>query len=159
VADYTRDPLGGPFDAAILIYLDVGVLDDGARDRLLDGVRDALVPGGHFAFDVHAPARPRPLDAHLEVHASDGGFWRPGPHVVVETAYRYGRDLDLAQHAVFEPGGRVTVYRVWDRAYGLGELRRLLHRHGFELEAAWSDLAGTPLRRGSPELGVLARRR
>ena len=159
VADYTREPLGGPYDAAILVYLDLGVLGDAARDRLLDGVRSALAPGAAFAFDVHGLARPRPPDGHLEVFERDGGFWRPGPHVVVETTYRYGRDLDLAQHAVFEPDGRVTAYRVWDRAYGPAELRRLLRRHGLGVEAAWSDLAGTPWHRRSPELGVLARRR
>jgi SAM-dependent methyltransferase len=46
VADYTRTDLGGPFDAALLIYLDFGVLADDARDRLLTGVQASLRPGG-----------------------------------------------------------------------------------------------------------------
>jgi hypothetical protein len=32
VADYTRVALGGPDDAAVLIYLDFGVLPDEARE-------------------------------------------------------------------------------------------------------------------------------
>ncbi|HYO41760.1 MAG TPA: class I SAM-dependent methyltransferase [Candidatus Limnocylindrales bacterium] len=156
--DYTIDPLGGPFDAAILIYLDFGVLPDAPRDRLLDAVRGALRPGGAFVFDVHALARPRPADASIEVQRSDGGFWRPGPHLVVETRYRYGEDLDLAQHAVID-GASITTYRVWDRAYSVTGLRTLLARHGLRVEAVWSDLAGAPHRRSSPTLGVLARRR
>lgn len=159
VGDYTRDPLGGPFDAAVLVYLDFGVLDDRGRDALLDGVRGALRRGGRFALDVHAPTRPRPPDAMVVAQASEGGFWRPGPHLVVETAYRYGRDLDLAQHAVVEPSGAVTVYRVWDRAYAPADLRRLLARHGLVVEEAWADLDGTPRTRSSPVLAVLARRR
>ena len=83
VGDYTRDPLGGPFDAAVLVYLDFGVLDDRGRDALLDGVRGAVRRGGRFALDVHAPTRPRPPDATVAAHASEGGFWRPGPHLVV----------------------------------------------------------------------------
>jgi SAM-dependent methyltransferase len=159
VADYTRDTFGGPYDAAVLVYLDFGVLDDAGRDAVLDRVRSALRPGGRFALDVHGRARPRPGDATVTVGLADGGFWRPGPHLVITTAYRYGQDVDLEQHAVVEPQGTVTVYRVWDRAYGLGDLRRLLGRHGLVLEAAWSDLDGTPWRRDSPVLAVVARRR
>lgn len=159
VGDYTRDPLGGPFDAAVCIYLDVGVLDDDGRDRLLDAVRLALRPGGRFAFDVHAPGRRRPADGAVTVERSDGGFWRPGPHVAIESTWRYGSDLDLTQVAVVDEDGEVTTYRIWDRAYGVGELRRLLARHGFRLEVAWEDLAGTPWSRRSPTVAVVARRR
>jgi hypothetical protein len=66
-------------------------------------------------------------------------------------------DLDLAQHAVID-GASITTYRVWDRAYPVAGLRALLARHGLRVEAVWSDLAGTPYRRTSPTLGVLARR-
>jgi SAM-dependent methyltransferase len=158
VGDYTTASLGGPFDAAVLIYLDLGVLSDAPLDRLLDGVRAALRPGGAFAFDVNAMARRRPPDAAVTVYQAFGGFWRPGPHLVIETTYRYGADLDLAQHAVVEPDGSVTVYRVWDRAWSLRSLRTRLARHGLRVEGAWEDLAGTPRRRGSPTLAVVARR-
>ncbi len=157
VGDYTTDALGGPFDAAVMIYLDFGVLPDAPRDRLLDAVRTALRPGGRFAFDVHAPDRKRVADAAIAVERSEGGFWRPGPHLVVETTYRYGDDLDLNQYAVVA-GGAITTYRVWDHAYSVTRLRDLLRRHGFAIEAAWSDLAGAPRRRSSPTLGVVARR-
>jgi SAM-dependent methyltransferase len=157
VGDYTADQLGGPFDAAVMIYLDFGVLPDAPRDRLLDAVRLALRPGGLFAFDVHGPSRERVTDAAISVRQVDGGFWRPGPHLVLETTYRYDEDLDLNQYAVVA-GDSMTTYRVWDRAYSVTDLRALLRRHGFGLTNAWSDLAGTPRRRSSPTLGVVARR-
>ncbi|HSK53155.1 MAG TPA: class I SAM-dependent methyltransferase [Clostridia bacterium] len=158
IADYTAETLGGPFEAAVLIYLDFGVLPDEPRDRLLDGVRAALTSGGRFALDVHAPARRRAPDAGVTVERSSGGFWRPGPHLAITTTYRYGPNLDLTQHAIFEPGRASTVYRVWDRAYGIAELRTLLRRHGLRLEATWSDLTGRPWSRRSPVLAVVARR-
>jgi len=159
LGDYTAEGLGGPFDAAVLIYLDFGVLPEEPRDRLLDAVRAALRPSGVFAFDVHAPARPRVPDGRVLVERSDGGFWRPGPHLVIETTYRYDANVDLNQHAIIDDDGRITTYRVWDRAYSVGELRSLLARHGLRVEAVWSDLEGSPWRRSSPALGVVARRR
>lgn len=79
VGDYTAIDLGGPYDAAVLIYLDFGVLADASRDRLLDAVYGALRPGGAFAFDVNTPVRRRVADGRIEVTRSSGGFWRRGP--------------------------------------------------------------------------------
>jgi SAM-dependent methyltransferase len=158
VADYTTARLGGPFDAAVLIYLDFGVLPDGPRDHLLDAIRDSLAPGGAFAFDVRSPARRRVADGAISVARHDGGFWRPDRHLVAQTTYRYGEALDLTQYAVVDVRGRITTYRVWDRAYGVGDLRALLSRHGLRVAATWSDLTGLPWRRRSPTIAVLAKR-
>jgi SAM-dependent methyltransferase len=157
VEDYTSSQLGGPFDAAALIYLDFGVLPDAPRDRLLDSLRLALRPGGVFVFDVHAPSRQRVADSAVRVERADGGFWRPGPHLVIETTYRYGEGLDLNQYAVVA-GASITTYRVWDRPYTVTQLRLLLRRHGFAIDDVWSDLTGAPRRRSSPALGIVARR-
>jgi SAM-dependent methyltransferase len=157
VGDYTAMDLGGPFDAAVLIYLDFGVLTDDGRVRLLEAVRSALSPGGRFAFDVHSSAHHRVPDGRIAVYRLHGGFWRPGPHLLAETTYRYDGNLDLNQHAVIDANG-VTTYRVWDRAYSLRDLRRLLKRHGLEVESRWADLAGTAWNRASPSMGLVARR-
>jgi SAM-dependent methyltransferase len=157
VGDYTTCRLDGPFDAAVLIYLDFGVLSDTPRDRLLDSLRLALRPGGAFVFDVHAFSRERVGDSTVSVERADSGFWRPGPHLVFETSYRYSDGLDLSQYAIIA-GASITTYRVWDRPYSIAQLRLLLRRHGFTIDDVWSDLAGTPRRRSSPTLGVVARR-
>ena len=158
VADYTRADLGGPYDAAVLIYMDFGVLAQPQRDRLLDAVSAALVPGGWFALDVFTPRRSRRPDGSVRVGIAEGGFWRPDRHLVVETTYRYGPRITLDQTAIVDSRGTVTAYRVWDRTYGLAELRGVLRRHGLVIERHWADLAGTPWERSSPTLGVIARR-
>ena len=158
VGDYTAEPLGGPYEAAVMIYLDFGVLPDEARDRLLDAVRTALIPGGAFAFDVYGTPRPRVTDAAISVERSAGGFWRPDPHLVIETTYRVGANLDVNQYAIVTDQDVIT-YRVWDHAYSVGELRTLLRRHGLRIDAVWSDLTGAPFRRASPTIAVLARSR
>jgi SAM-dependent methyltransferase len=157
VGDYTRDPLGSGYAAVLLIYLDFGVLDDAARDRLLRAVHGALAPGGAFAFDVHALRRRRQPDACLTVTKHDGGFWRPDPHLELTTTYRFGEDLDVTQHAIVERS-RVTTYRVWDRAFSPAALRRMLGEQGFDLAAQWADLTGKPLRERSTTLAVVARK-
>lgn len=157
VADYTSSQLGGPFDAAVLIYLDFGVLPDAPRDQLLDSLHLALRPGGAFVFDVHAISRVRVADSAVSVERSDGGFWHPGPHLVIRTTYRYGGGLDLTQYAVVA-GASITAYRVWDRPYSVTQLRLLLRRHGFGIDDVWSDLTGARRRRSSAALGIVARR-
>ena len=158
VADYTQAELGGPYDAAVMIYLDFGVLADDPRDRLLAAVRASLRPGGIFAFDVKTPARARVSDGHIEVSRRDAGFWRPGPHLLIQTSYRYDGDLDLDQHVIVDGDG-ITTYRVWDRAYSLTALRRLLVRNGLHPFARWEDFTGTEWRRRSPTVAATARRR
>jgi SAM-dependent methyltransferase len=146
VEDYTSSQLGGPFDAAALIYLDFGVLPDAPRDRLLDSLRLALRPGGVFVFDVHAPSRQRVADSAVRVERADGGFWRPGPHLVIETTYRYGEGLDhdlprlgpaLHRHAAAPPA---AAPRLRDR-------RRLVRPHRGPTPAF---LAGAGYRREAP---------
>lgn len=158
VADYTTTDLGGPYDAAVLIYLDFGVLADDARDQLLTAVHASLRPGGTFAFDVKTPARTRVRDEQIGVSWQDAGFWRPDPHLLVETSYRYDGDLDLEQHTVVVGDG-ITTYRVWDRAYSIAALRGLLARHDLDAVARWEDLTGATWRRRSPTVAVVARRR
>ena len=158
VADYTTTDLGGPYDAAVLIYLDFGVLADDARDRLLAAVRAALRPGGTFVFDVKTPARPRVRDGHIEVSWQGAGFWRPGLHILIETSYRYDDHLDLEQHTVVVGDG-ITTYRVWDRAYPAADLHSLLASHGFTPVAQWEELTGREWRpRKSPTVAMAAQR-
>jgi SAM-dependent methyltransferase len=158
LGDYTTDELGRPYEAAAMIYLDFGVLADAPRDRLLAAVAEALIPGGAFAFDVNAPGWARVRDGGITVTRHEHGFWRPEPHLVVETTYRYGSHLDLTQYAVIDADGQITTYRVWDRAYSVTELRRLLSRHGLQVESIWSDLDRQPWRRSSDVVAVVARR-
>jgi SAM-dependent methyltransferase len=158
-ADYRRLDADREFDAAILVYFDFGTFGDGDRDAVLDAVRDALVPGGRFAFDVYAGARRAERTVGTEWECHDGpGFWRDGPHLVLGGTHAYpDRDAVLDQHVVVGADGEASVYRFPERHYDPADLRAVLTDRGFAVEGVRADLRGTPHAEGSESIGVVAR--
>lgn len=158
--DYLDFDETASFDVVTLIYGDYNTFSDEDRGRLLDRVRRALVPGGWFVFDVTTRA-------HHEVSNSgsgwsahpEGGFWRPGPHVVLARHHMYGElDLALDQYIVLDADGELRVYRNWFRYFDAGAITAELEQGGFVVRDLYSDLAGSQLNAGGPWIGVVAQR-
>jgi SAM-dependent methyltransferase len=147
------------YDAVSLIYGDFCPLPPEDRATLLDRVHRALKPGGRFVFDLSTPR-------HHELYglksnwysAPKGGFWKPGPHFVLERGFPYPDDMYLDQYVILEPGQEVTIYRFWFQDYGPERIAAELADHGFEMVAHWGDLAGTLYTAESEWLGVVAQR-
>lgn len=150
----------GVFDAALIIYGQLGALTDHDRDLLLTRVHRALKPGGHLVFDVITDCGQSSRDGDRSWRlAPEGGFWRPGPHLVLETTFHYPEaDAHLDQYAVIEEDGRICVYRIWERCYCRDSITDLLLRFGFDVEEVWGDLSGNPRTEGDAWLAVAARR-
>jgi SAM-dependent methyltransferase len=149
----------GRFKAAVLIYGDICVLNDEARDRVLANVHTMLMPRGLFAFDVTTPVHsdrygpPRDWAAHM------GGFWKPGPYLELEQLFDYtDAQVYLRRSLVVEENGDVSDYRIWTHLYTADSMEPVLRRAGFELLEVWGDLAGAPREAGSEWLGFLARK-
>ena len=156
--DYLDLPDTGAYNAALLIYGDLCPLAPEQRARLLARVRRALRPGGRFVLDVTTPhLRQREGLKPGWYAAPAGGFWKPGPHLVLEQGFAYPHDLYLDQYVVVEPGGQISVYRNWFQDYTPDTLRAELAEHGFAMDSVWGDLAGAPLAEGADWLGVIAR--
>jgi SAM-dependent methyltransferase len=146
------------YDAVLLIYGDFCPLSPDQRSRLLGNVRRALKPGGRFVLDVTT----RTLRAKYGVkhgwYAVDTGFWRPGPHLVLEEGFDYPEEKIYAdQHIVIDPDGKVSVYRNWFQDYDPAMLTAELEAGGFEVEGLWGDLSGAPLTADSEWIGAVAR--
>jgi cyclopropane fatty-acyl-phospholipid synthase-like methyltransferase len=157
--DYRRLTWTGAFDAALLVYFDIGVLADGDRDDLLRGVHRALRPGGALVFDVLTPRALRARGERRTWEWRRSGFWRPGPYLELTATYQYPEaDAFLTQTAILDGDGRTTVYRIWDRGYTPAALEPVLQAQGFTLEGAWADLTGSPYDDEAVGLAVLARR-
>jgi ubiquinone/menaquinone biosynthesis C-methylase UbiE len=160
-ADYrTLDLPPESFEAAVLIYGDLCVLNDADRDTVLHNVRRALCPGGYFFFDVMTPQ-------HSDYHQpsarwwveTSGGFWKPSPYLALLRHHQYPEhETGLEQYLVIEDSGDVTEYRIWSHYYSPEAITAVLERQGFEVVGRYGNLTGAPYQPDGEWLGLAARR-
>lgn len=146
------------YDVALLIYGDFCPLAPEQRARLLANVRRALKPGGRFVLDVSTPTLRRREGLKNGWYAAPNGFWKPGPHLVLEQGFAYPGDVYLDQYIVVEPDGKTSVYRNWFQDYTAEAIRAELESNGFAIQSLWGDLTGAPCEPTSDWIGVIARR-
>jgi SAM-dependent methyltransferase len=147
------------YDVVSLIYGDFCPLFPAERSTLLERIHRALKPGGRFVFDVSTPVHHAQYGLKAGWYtAPDGGFWKPGPHLVLERGFTYPEDIFLDQYIILLPDGSFTVYRFWFQDYVPDRITAELAAHGFAVRAVWSDLTGTLYTPDSTWLGVVAER-
>ncbi len=145
------------YRAAFLIYGDFCPLSPEKRARLLENVRGVLEPGGAFVLDVSTRQHRAKYGARNNWYLADGGFWKPGPHLVLEQGFDYPESgIYLDQYIVIEADGKLSVYRNWFQDYDLAAITAELEAGGFRVKSAWGDLWGTPLAPDSEWIGVIA---
>lgn len=156
--DYRCFDEEGAYDAAILVYLDFGVLADRDRRLVLARVRHALRPRARFAFDVVSTAAARPEGTSWSTSAG-AGFWRPWPHLVLERRLYFPEEkVSGREHAVIDERGAATIYRIWEQHFSRETLEALLAAAEFEIEELAADLTGARWTPESETLAVIARR-
>ncbi|HVO71142.1 MAG TPA: class I SAM-dependent methyltransferase [Aggregatilineaceae bacterium] len=147
------------YDAVLLIYGDLCVLSPEKRDALLDRVHRALKPGGQFAFDVTTRRLRARLGLMNRWYVAESGFWKPGPHLVLEQGFDYPEhDTYLDQYIVIEADGQLSVYRNWFLDYAPDTITPVLEARGFAVRGCWGDLAGSPYTPESEWIGLVARK-
>jgi ubiquinone/menaquinone biosynthesis C-methylase UbiE len=148
------------FDAVTLIFGDFCVLSDAARDALLRRVVRALKPGGAFICDVTTPTfaatLPTGRDWTLE---TAGGFWKPGPHLVLEQPFTYPEhNTTVTQYVVLTDDGQTTLYRNWLHHYSPETLTAVLNAAGLTVTGTYGDLTGAAYTPDGDWLGIIARK-
>jgi SAM-dependent methyltransferase len=147
------------YDVILLIYGDFCTFAPRQRARLLYNIHQALKPAGRFAFDVSTRAHRQRSGLQNGWYTAKKGFWRPGPHLVLEQGFAYPDErMYLDQYVVVEPDGRLTVYRNWFQDYTPATITAELLAAGFNVEGLWGDLAGTPSQADDDWIGILARK-
>ena len=147
------------YQAALLIFGDFCPLNPGQRSQLLANVRRSLQPGGAFVLDVTTPLHHQRYNAGQEWYTEDSGFWRPGPHLVLNRHFNYPEEnICMDQMIVIEENSAVTVYRNWFQDYSPETITKELSASGFLVESIWGDLTGNPYREDSEWIGVVARK-
>jgi SAM-dependent methyltransferase len=158
--DYLTLDYDGVFDAACLIYFDLGVFSKTNRERVLLRIARALKPGGYFVFDVVTEYYRSEAQAGMSWEISpSGGFWRPGAHLVLSQVFHYPEDRAyLDRYLVIDDSGGLTEYNVWEHYYTVEILQSELIKAGFSEVALWSDLTGTPYVERAGSMGVIAKK-
>jgi SAM-dependent methyltransferase len=146
------------YDLALLIYGDFCPLSPEQRARLLANVRRALKPGGYFILDVSTPHLRQAEGLKPGWYAAQSGFWKPGPHLVLEQGFAYPGDIFLDQYVVIEANGNISVYRNWFQDYTAETIQAELEAGGIVVESLWSDLAGTPYDPQAHWIGIVGRK-
>lgn len=145
------------YKAVLLIYGDFCPLSPEQRAKLLANIRSALKPGGWFILDVTTPRLRQKYGLQNGWYAAEQGFWKPGPHLVLEQGFAYPDDLFLDQYIVIESDGKISVYHNWFQEYSPDTIRSELETGGFEIVSLWGDLTGTPYTPDSEWIGIVAR--
>lgn len=96
------------YDAAFLIYGDFCPLTSEQRKQLLKNIYRALKPNGKFVLDVTTRACRKKHGNQDRWYAASSGFWKPGPHLVLEEGFDYPeQSIWLDQYTVIEADGEI----------------------------------------------------
>lgn len=145
------------YDAVFLIFGDFCPLAPKQRSNLLKNVNRVLRPGGRFVLDVTTREHRRKHGNKNRWYAAENGFWKPGPHLVLEEGFDYPeRSVWLDQFTVIEGDGNVSVYRNWFQDYTPKTITEELTLGGFFVESLWGDLTGIQYFPDSEWIGVAA---
>ena len=144
------------YDVALLIYGDFSPFDPQQRTVLLQNIHGALKPDGRFVLDVSTPEQRRRDGNKKGWYAAENGFWKPGPHLVLEQGFDYPeQSVWLDQYTVIEANGKISVYRNWFQDYTAESINEELQQGGFLVESLWSDLTGQPYSPDSEWIGLI----
>jgi SAM-dependent methyltransferase len=147
------------YGAALLIFGDFCPLNPSQRATLLANVRRALKPGGRFVLDVSTRECRRKHGSRNGWRAVESGFWKPGPHLMLEEGFDYPElSVWLDQTIVIEADGKLSVYRNWFQDYTPETIIAELEAGGFVVESLWGDLTGQPYDAAGEWIGVVAQR-
>ncbi|MBP7961029.1 MAG: class I SAM-dependent methyltransferase [Caldilineaceae bacterium] len=145
------------FDVAMLIYGDFCPLSPEQRSRLLANIYRALKPGGYFVLDVTTPTHRRKVGSSNGWYLVETGFWKPGPHLVLDEGFAYPeQSIFLDQAIVIDGSGDVSVYRNWFQDFTLETITAELEAGDFVVQSVWNDLVGTPFSEDTEWIGIVA---
>ncbi len=131
-ADYTRDPPAGPFDLALLIYLDFGTHLPQVQRGLLGEIHRRLRPGGRLVLDyLQAAVADRHRPARGWEASATGGFWAPGPHLVLSETTVDSQSLAQRIRYTLLTEGAVRRFDVWEHCFAEETIRSMLAEAGF----------------------------
>ncbi|WP_052279145.1 class I SAM-dependent methyltransferase [Methanosarcina acetivorans] len=147
------------FDVVLQVYGEICTFSEEKSDLLLNLIHRSLNDEGIFIFEVSTRVLRMREGLKNRWYVSEGGFWRPGRHLVLEEGFDYPENETwLNQYIVTDEDGTVRTYRLWLHDYSLETISLALEQSGFEVEQVWNSLLGEPYRKGGDWIAIAARK-
>lgn len=141
------------------VYGEICTFSEEKSDLLLNLIHRSLNDEGIFIFEVSTRVLRMREGLKNRWYVSEGGFWRPGRHLVLEEGFDYPENETwLNQYIVTDEDGTVRTYRLWLHDYSLETISLALEQSGFEVEQVWNSLLGEPYRKGGDWIAIAARK-
>lgn len=147
------------FDLILMIMCDFCALSPTQRKAMLGKFLAILKPGGVVLLDVYSTTafHQREETATYEANLLDG-FWSPDKYYGFLNTFKYEEEkVVLDKYTVVEQSGTRTVYN-WLQYFSADKLKKELVDAGFEVEAFYADVAGSPFDPEGSEFTVVARK-
>ena len=119
------------YDVVLQIYGELNTMHPVEQQHFLKVVYEALKEGGVFIGEVSTPAHRKKARVTKHGYVEDGGFWRPGRHIVLEDGLDYGNNLWLDQYRIIDEGG-IASYHNWFQDETARSLQDKLLQAGFK---------------------------
>ncbi len=159
-ANYLEFETDKQFDLITMIFCDFCALSPKQRAVMLNKMFVWLKPGGKVLLDVYA----LPLfdnkseDASYEVNQLNG-FWSADDYFGFVNTFKYEQEkVTLDKYTIVAKERTQTIYN-WLQYFSKDSIRSEFAAHGFEIEAFYSDVAGSAFSAESNEMAVVARKR
>jgi 2-polyprenyl-3-methyl-5-hydroxy-6-metoxy-1,4-benzoquinol methylase len=146
------------FNAIIQVNGELNTFSDEKLDELLSRLHRALKPDGLLIFDITTREIRKKVGLKNRWYAVETGYWRPGPHLVLEQGFDYPEDDIWLNRYIVIDDKRVAVYNLWFHDYTLETIRPVLKNAGFEIAQVWNDMTGTTYSEGGESIVLVARK-
>jgi SAM-dependent methyltransferase len=156
-ADYLEGALPEAQDIVTLIYADYCPLAPAMRSRLLGRVREMLVPGGSFVFDVFSPGQMSRLREGFEAgHRYGDGFWAPGDYYGFKRTFLWPDLLISLERYLISAEDRQFGIFNWMQYFAPESITAELTASGFEVETLLEVDTGEAWQGGATPITVIA---
>lgn len=155
--NYLESVFNKPFDLAMMIYCDFGVLNPKERSDLLKKVYKGLTPNGVFVLDVFSEYNYKDFKENEMITYDDSGFWRSHPYVCIKKDREYN-EVYLEQYTIVDDKD-IKVYNLWNTAFNKKKLKDEFLKAGFNDISFFSDCTGAKDDEQSSTICIVARKK
>ena len=145
------------FDLVLMIMCDFCALSPTQRKGLLRKFHKILKPGGSVLLDVYSLSAFEQKEEVTTYEVNQlNGFWSPNTYYGFLNTFKYDEEkVALDKYTIIELDRTRTVYN-WLQYFAPEDLEREFIASGFSVTGLYSNVAGIPYDRKSPEFAVIA---